>query len=244
MSANAAFKEMVAQLPGKGQAVIYGSRKLSISQLDAAEAVPGLEGDGWATCGLGDAAKMEVHSASKSDGKALEEPKLIPEPLPVPAIPAKALAAWQQSTDAKAIIALFAQTPQFAQALNQLETGLKGMGLDLHDVLKPLWRPPSRLGWASAAARPAPSCCSGRPSPGSTSPAASRRSSSTPSRRCSRPPAPVPGLTGVPNGFDFKHQLGTLTIRAEKEGNRLSARCSEAPKETLAATRPAAKGWR
>ena len=54
--------------------------------------------------------------------------------------------------------------------------------------------------------------------------------------------APVPGLTGVPNGFDFKHQLGTLTIRAEKEGNRLSARFGEAPKETLAATRPAAKG--
>ena len=244
MSADAAFKEMVAQLPGKGQAVIYGSRKLSISQLDAAEAVPGLEGDGWAAAVSATPQKMEVHSASKSDGKALEElKKLIPEPLPVPAIPAKALAAWQQSTDAKAIIALFAQTPQFARALNQLETGLKAMGLDLHDdVLKPFGTTFSAwLGVGSDATSPflllgtafaGIDIAGGEP----------QKFVDTVKKVLETAGAPVPGLTGVPNGFDFKHQLGTLTLRAEKEGNRLSARFGEAPKETLAATRPAAKG--
>ena len=51
--------------------MIYGWR--SSAQLDAAEAVPRLEGDGWAAT-VSATPQDEVH-ASKSDGKALEELK-------------------------------------------------------------------------------------------------------------------------------------------------------------------------
>ena len=243
MDKDAALKDLMAQLKDAGQAVIYGSRKLSVSQLDADAAVPGLEGDGWAAAASATEEKMEVHSVSKSQGDALKElKKLIPEPLPVPAVPANALAAWQQSTDAKAIIALFAQTPQFARALNQLEQGLKQLGLDLHDdVLKPFGTTFSAwVGVDSKATSPflllgtafaGVDIAGGEP----------QKIIDTVKKVIETTGAPVPGLTGLPNGFDFKHQMGTLAIRAEKEGNRLSARFGDAPKETLAATRPAAK---
>jgi hypothetical protein len=240
---DALLKELSAQLPGMGQALVFGSRKLSVSQAATEGAVDKLQGDGWAAAVSATPQKLEMHSAAKSEGEALKELKrLIPEPLQVPFVPAGSMAAWQQSTDAKAIINLFAQTPQFAQALAQLETGLKQLDLDLHnDVLKPFGTTFSAwLGVGDNVTSPfmligtafvGLDIAGGEP----------QKLIDTVKKVIEKAGAPIPGLTGLPNGFDFTHQMGKLKIRAEKEGNRLSVRFGEAPKTPLAASRPAAK---
>ena len=187
--------------------------------------------------------KVNVDSVSKSEGEALKALKaLMPDPLPVPAIPAQSIIAWQQSADIKAVMSLVAQAPQFAQSMSQLETALKQFEVDLHnDLLKTIGT--TYALWAGAGKDPISALtllatafvgldiAGGDP----------QAFVDTVKKLIEKSGAPVPMLTGVPNGFDLSHEMGKLEIRADNASKRLSFRFGKVPTETLAKTRPKAK---
>lgn len=243
LDAEPLFQELVAKIPTLGQGLIFGTPKIVGSQAEASDEALKLAGSGWLASFTAGLLKLEMDSISKAEGEALANLKsLMPKSLPVSAVPARSIVAWQQSTDPAAIIRTFAKTPQVAQALKGMKATLGENGLDLEkDILGPLgttfslWlgtgKSPTSVLTLMAGAFVGLDIAGGDP----------QALIDTLKKVVETSGAPVPGLTGLPNGFDFQSEVGNLKIRADKSSKTLSLRFGQVPTETLVKERPQAK---
>jgi hypothetical protein len=243
LDSEALYQELVGKISGLGHGLIFGTQKIVTSQAEASDDALKLAGSGWLASFKAGLLKLEMNSISKAEGEALANlKKIMPKSLSVPGVPAKSILAWQQSTDPAAVIQTFAKTPQVAQGLKRMKEALAQQNLDLQkDVLGPLgttfslWlgtgKAPTSVLTLLAGAFVGLDIAGGDP----------QALIDTLKKVVETSGAPLPGLTGLPNGFDFQSEMGTLKIRADKSSKTLSLRFGQVPTETLVTQRPQAK---
>jgi hypothetical protein len=242
LDADALYKELRGQMPGLGQGVIFATKKAAQTQGVEANLL-GLNSEAWLASFSAEPQRLSLTSRAKLNVLVQKQAKaMVPAPVAVTPVPADTLAALVQSTDPKAVVNTLSSLPQFAQALKQVETGLAGLNIDMQkDVLDHMgttwsaWvgagKNTTSLLTLMASAFVGVDVAGGNP----------QGFIDTAKKVVESGGAPLPGLTGLPNGFDFQHEMGKLEIRADAAAKRLTLRFGTVPQGKLSDTRPEAK---